>query len=887
MDHFCYNCMHRLDSDDAVCPNCGAKNSTEDENVQHLPCGVVLNKRYMIGRVLGEGGFGITYIGRDLNLDMIIAVKEFFPVGFVSRNCNANTTVSITGENSKGFFEKGKSKFIQEARILGKFSGNKSIVDVRDFFEDNNTAYIVMEYIDGVTLSKYINENGPFSFDDLFQKLLPVLNALSQIHQKGLIHRDISPDNIMIMKDGSLKLMDFGASREVNYEDKRSLSIVLRPGYAPEEQYRSKGKQGPWTDIYALCATIYKCISGVTPDESMERMFNDELKPPSTHGAKIAPYQEQALMKGMAVYQQHRFRNIEELIAAFSGKAAVPDTQRTVAASAQVPPRRKEPVQRPPVQAVNNAQRPAPVAKNYGQRTVTQQSVPPYNAQQNSPQYKPQQNVPQYKPQQNVPQQKPAKKAPSKKMIGIIAAVLAVLIVAGVVIGVVAATNSKGKSSDTSAANSIASSDNTGSDKDDGSGSGNNADSGSANGGTSKATDTAVTTDGDFISESYFGDENNISLKVWAPSNAVSLTQEMVEDFKSHYPNITFTDISVVAQSESEVSTIIINDPDAGADVFGFPSDTLDRLQAAQVLAPLSVDISKFVSQENSETSVNVVTSNNDLYAFPETGDNGYFLVYDRSIVSDSDATTLEGVLEACKKAGRQFVMDCGNGFYSCTFAFTGGVTIDGFESDGTTQKFVDYDEDEAVSTIMAFASLMKTYKGTFISNSATQISSGFNGKTVAAGIDGTWDFAAHKQALGDNFGVAKLPTISVNGTKKQMIGIMGQKLLGVNSHSKFPRASQMLAYYLAGKTCQQKRAESLGWGPTNLVAQSALSDVPVMQVIFQQIAFSVPQVNIAGTFWTPMGTLGSEIYKDTWKADDKEATRQLLQTVIANIRDE
>ena len=136
----------------------------------------------------------------------------------------------------------------------------------------------------------------------------------------------------MIMKDGSLKLMDFGASREVNYEDKRSLSIVLRPGYAPEEQYRSKGNQGPWTDVYALCATMYKCVTGVTPDESMERIFNDELKPPSVYGAKISAQQEQALMCGMAVYQQHRFRDIGALINAMQQPSAVATSAADAAA---------------------------------------------------------------------------------------------------------------------------------------------------------------------------------------------------------------------------------------------------------------------------------------------------------------------------------------------------------------------------------------------------------------------------------------------------------------------------------------------------------------------------------------------------------------------------
>ena len=855
---YCYQCMHKLELGD-ICPHCGFRNTKDDDNVQHLPCGVVLNNRYLIGRVLGEGGFGITYIGRDLNLDMIIAVKEFFPVGYVSRNCEANTTVTITGENNKGFFEKGKTKFIQEARVLGRFSGNKSIVDVRDFFEGNNTAYIVMEYIDGVTLSRYINEHGPFAFDELFQKMLPVLYALQQIHQNGLIHRDISPDNIMIMKDGSLKLMDFGASREVNYEDKRSLSIVLRPGYAPEEQYRSKGNQGPWTDVYALCATMYKCVTGVTPDESMERIFNDELKPPSVYGAKISAQQEQALMCGMAVYQQHRFRDIGALINAMqqSRASAATYSQRTIAADADIMPpysqnRQQSPHQQPMQQPKQPAVNPA-VNTGYRQQAVMRQP--------------------------NTATQHPPKKRLSKKLIAILASVLSVLIAAGVVIGVVAANNSKkGESVSVSAASELASFETDPTIA---------TTSRASEISTSKAADPAVTTDGDFLSESVFGDESNIELKVWVPDKQVSLTKQQIAEFQSHYSYTSFKSITVSAVGEADAPAMITADPDSSADIFAFSCDQISALTGKEVLAPVKESISKFVTQENDASSVKVGSVYGQLVAFPEESYNGYGLVYNRSIVSDADASTIEGVLAACKKAGKQFIMDCGNGFYSSMFAFTGGVTIDGFEEDGITQKFSNYDEDEAVATLMAFAKLMKDYKGTLVSKDPAHISTGFLNGKVGAGIDGSWNLAADKSALGSNFGVAKLPTINVNGAKKQIVGFNVQKLFGVNSRCKFPLAAQALAYYLSGKTCQQQRADQLGFIPTNIKAQAAAADIPEIQAFMVQAEFSVPQLNISANYWTPMGSLGSQLYKDSWKADDKAATKQLLQNTIANIQGE
>ena len=318
MTEYCYYCMNKKENN-GICESCGHQFEA-DTNAYHLPAGTVLNEKYLLGRVIGEGGFGITYIGRDLKLDMIVAVKEFYPTGYVHRNNELTLNVSVNGEGNTAFFRNGKEKYIHEARILAKFSGNKSIVDVRDFFECNNTAYIVMEYIQGETLTSHIKNHGNFAADDLVQRMLPIFEALKLIHKNGLIHRDISPDNIMMLEDGSLKLMDFGAAREANYEDKKSLSIVLKHGYAPEEQYRSKGKQGPWTDIYAACATIYKCITGITPDESTERVYSDELQPPSHYGIDIPMNNEQALMKGLAVYQKDRYQTVDELIEAFSAK---------------------------------------------------------------------------------------------------------------------------------------------------------------------------------------------------------------------------------------------------------------------------------------------------------------------------------------------------------------------------------------------------------------------------------------------------------------------------------------------------------------------------------------------------------------------------------------
>ncbi len=315
---FCMHCMSPIEETDTECPFCG--NSIEYEvPAHHLKPGTVLNKKFVVGAALGEGGFGITYIGRDTKLDMKVAIKEYYPNGYVNRSNTLSSDVNCgTTGDRKDFFDKGRERFLREARILAKFSGEPGVVDVRDFFEENNTAYIVMEYLDGEDLKEYLSHKGTLTPEQTIRMLMPLMQALTKIHEQGLIHRDISPDNIRLVNQG-VKLMDFGAARDVSAVANKSLSVMLKPGYAPEEQYRSKGEQGPWTDVYALCATIYKCITGITPDDSTQRVFSDELKTPSALGIPMDTVLEEALMKGLAVLQKDRYQSIPELINGFKG----------------------------------------------------------------------------------------------------------------------------------------------------------------------------------------------------------------------------------------------------------------------------------------------------------------------------------------------------------------------------------------------------------------------------------------------------------------------------------------------------------------------------------------------------------------------------------------
>lgn len=310
---FCANCMSSTSGD--VCSVCGKNINEYQAAPHHLQPGTILGGKYEVGAVLGEGGFGITYIGREINLDIKVAIKEYFPSGVVNRNSTSSMEISAHVGDAQSFFEKGKSSFLGEARTLAKFSSEPSIVSVRDFFSENNTAYIVMEYLEGIDLKDYIKKHGKLTFEQTVTMLTPVMKALSKIHVQGLIHRDISPANIMILNDGTVKLLDFGAAREVGGVDEKSLSILLKPGFAPEEQYRTKGHQGAWTDVYALSATMYKMMTGVTPTDAMNRIFSDDLRRITELNPSVTAEQEAIIFKGMAVRQANRYQTVDELCA--------------------------------------------------------------------------------------------------------------------------------------------------------------------------------------------------------------------------------------------------------------------------------------------------------------------------------------------------------------------------------------------------------------------------------------------------------------------------------------------------------------------------------------------------------------------------------------------
>lgn len=310
----CSNCFSEI-GNQSICPKCGYKKGDAPKELYHLFPSTVLKDRYIIGEVLGFGGFGITYKAWDKKLDTIVAIKEYYPSGIVNR-VPGEKEVIIYAQKRRKEFDYGRDRFLDEARNMAKFKSETNIVNVFEFFEENNTAYIVMEYLDGITLNKYLSDNeGIIDIDTGVQIAEAICNALQKIHSFGIVHRDVSPDNIFLCINGAIKLIDFGAAR-FSQDENQLMTIILKPGFAPPEQYDKINKQGPWTDIYALGATLYYIITGEKPEESTNRKIKDELPSPKDINSDIPEYLSNTIMKAMAIDLHLRFQSIDEFLAA-------------------------------------------------------------------------------------------------------------------------------------------------------------------------------------------------------------------------------------------------------------------------------------------------------------------------------------------------------------------------------------------------------------------------------------------------------------------------------------------------------------------------------------------------------------------------------------------
>lgn len=290
---------------------------------QVIAPGTILYGDYVIETVLGEGGFGITYLAYRQETGEKVAVKEYFPFQFAVRK--KDSCEVLVAEENREEYDRGKVRFVKESSILKEFRYLQGIVKVWDCFETNQTAYIIMDYIDGVTLKEYVASHGSMEYPELLEMMSPILKSLITLHKHGVIHRDISPDNLMIGMDNNLYLIDFGSAKEMEYG--KTTTVLLKEGYAPPEQYLHDGELGAWTDVYALCATIYTALCGKVPIDAVARLQGKELVPLSAQGVVLEEWQWNAISKGMCMRTAERFRDVGALYDALT----VAPTQEDIA----------------------------------------------------------------------------------------------------------------------------------------------------------------------------------------------------------------------------------------------------------------------------------------------------------------------------------------------------------------------------------------------------------------------------------------------------------------------------------------------------------------------------------------------------------------------------
>lgn len=316
----CWHCFEEYQDWEEACPHCGYREGQPARELYHLFPGTVLKGRYVVGQVLGFGGFGITYKAWDRDLETVVAIKEYYPSGLVNRIPGEQQVLLFAGSRGREYHF-GLERFLNEARNMARFNSHKSIVNVWNYFTENNTGYIVMEYLDGLTLGEYLKTNS-MDVQSSLDVTRAVCAALKQIHAHGIVHRDVSPDNIFLCLDGRVKLIDFGAAR-FSANEEQKMTIILKPGYAPPEQYERISAQGPWTDIYALGGTLYTMLTGQKPDESTNRKVEDTLRTPREIKSEISEKLSNAVMKAMALEKHMRFGSVEEFEKAIDGNRKV------------------------------------------------------------------------------------------------------------------------------------------------------------------------------------------------------------------------------------------------------------------------------------------------------------------------------------------------------------------------------------------------------------------------------------------------------------------------------------------------------------------------------------------------------------------------------------
>ena len=307
----CLGCMDNLQA--YPCPHCGYDPAQEPRPEYALPRETILAGKYLVGRVLGQGGFGITYIGWDIALERKVAIKEYYPSGQVNRSPGSRSLTWYTNEPALQAREDGMKMFLKEARKMVKADSIPGVVRVLDLFQENDTAYIVMDFVSGETLKARLQKTGPMTWAQAAPIFRPAIRAMEQVHQAGLIHRDLSPDNLMLTADGGVKILDLGAAKDLNLNSGASSMQVAKSGFSPLEQYTQRGGSGPWTDVYSMAATIYYTLTGKLPPNAVDRMEEDTIDWTSPELGSLPKAALKALQAAMSVSAKKRTQSMQEL----------------------------------------------------------------------------------------------------------------------------------------------------------------------------------------------------------------------------------------------------------------------------------------------------------------------------------------------------------------------------------------------------------------------------------------------------------------------------------------------------------------------------------------------------------------------------------------------
>lgn len=316
----CFGCMEEISS--YPCPNCGFDPTQITAPNYVLPNGTILDGRYLVGKMLGRGGFGITYIGFDLLLQRKVAIKEYYPSGQVSRITTISKDLQwLDSEQPDQLRENGIRSCLREARKMAKIGDIPEVVRVLECFPENDTAYIVMDYVDGKTLMSVLREQGPMTWDQAKEIFLPAISAMEEVHQAGMVHRDISPDNLMLTKKG-VRILDLGAAKDLGINNGASSALVVKGGFSPLEQYAHQGGSGPWTDVYAMAATIYHCLTGVIPPSALDRAQGDTMDWTLLKANGVPNHVIAALQNAMKLTARERTQSMAELLSQCQSNSA-------------------------------------------------------------------------------------------------------------------------------------------------------------------------------------------------------------------------------------------------------------------------------------------------------------------------------------------------------------------------------------------------------------------------------------------------------------------------------------------------------------------------------------------------------------------------------------